>query len=189
MSPAQGNTQVPLSSVARIEKTLAPLVINHQGQFPAVTITYNLAPDVTIEAASRRSSRAVAELHLPDTLHTEFAGDAKAFQRSVGAQPLVILAALLAVYIILGVLYESLAHPLTIISTLPSAGLGALLALQIVQRRADRDRLHRHHPADRHREEERHHDGGLRARAPSASAGCRRRRRSARPAWRASGRS
>ena len=127
----KGSTQVPLSSVARIEKTLAPLVINHQGSFPAVTITYNLAPNVTIEAASRAIEKAVAELHLPDTLHTEFAGDAKAYQRSVGAQPMVILAALLAIYIILGVLYESLAHPLTIISTLPSAGLGALLALQL----------------------------------------------------------
>jgi multidrug efflux pump len=126
-----GSTQVPLSSVARIEKALAPLVINHQGSFPAVTITYNLAPNVTIEAASRAIERVVAELHLPDTLHQEFAGDAKAYQRSVGAQPMVILAALLAIYIILGVLYESLAHPLTIISTLPSAGLGALLALQL----------------------------------------------------------
>ena len=122
---------MPLSSVARIEKALAPLVINHQGQFPAVTITYNLAPDVTLDAATAAIERAVAELHLPDTLRTEFAGDARQFARSVGAQPLVILAALIAVYIILGVLYESLAHPLTIISTLPSAGLGALLALQV----------------------------------------------------------
>jgi len=127
----QGTTQVPLSSVARIEKSLAPLVINHQGSFPAVTITYNLAPDVPIATASAAIEKAVAELHLPDTLHTEFAGDAKVYQRSVGAQPVVILAALLAIYIILGVLYESLAHPLTIISTLPSAGLGALLALQL----------------------------------------------------------
>jgi multidrug efflux pump len=128
-----GGQQVPLSSVARMEKTLAPLVINHQGAFPAVTITYNLAPNVTLEAASRAIDKAVAELHLPDTLRTEFAGDAKAYQRSVGAQPLIILAALLTIYIILGVLYESLVHPLTIISTLPSAGLGALLALQIFQ--------------------------------------------------------
>jgi hydrophobe/amphiphile efflux-1 (HAE1) family protein len=127
----QGSNQVPLSSVAHVEKTLAPLVINHQGSFPAVTITYNLAPNVPIEAASRAIEQAVADLHLPDTLHAEFAGDAKAYQRSAGAQPLVILAALLAIYIILGVLYESLAHPLTIISTLPSAGLGALLALQL----------------------------------------------------------
>jgi multidrug efflux pump len=124
-----GNAQVPLSSVARIEKTLAPLVINHQGQFPAVTITYNLAPNVPLETASAAIERAVAELHLPESLHTEFAGDVGVYRRSVGTQPMVIFAALLAIYIILGVLYESLAHPLTILSTLPSAGLGALLAL------------------------------------------------------------
>jgi hydrophobe/amphiphile efflux-1 (HAE1) family protein len=126
-----GGTQVPLASVARIEKSLAPLVINHQGSFPAVTITYNLAPGAVLEQANAAIEQAVAELHLPDTLHTEFAGDAGAYRRSVGAQPLVILAALLAVYLTLGVLYESLAHPITIISTLPSAGLGALLALQM----------------------------------------------------------
>ncbi|MEW6450098.1 MAG: efflux RND transporter permease subunit [Pseudomonadota bacterium] len=126
-----GNTQVPLSSVARVEKALSPLVINHQGQFPAVTITYNLAPDVTLEQGQQALRQAIAEMHLPDSLHAEEAGDARQFRSSVGTQPLVILAALLAIYIILGVLYESLAHPLTIISTLPSAGLGALLALQL----------------------------------------------------------
>ena len=120
---------VPLSAVARFEKGLAPLVINHQGQFPAVTITYNLTMGTPIETASNAITAAVAEMHLPDTLHTEFAGEARAVAMSVGAQPLLILAALFAVYIVLGVLYESLAHPLTIISTLPSAGLGALLAL------------------------------------------------------------
>jgi multidrug efflux pump len=117
--------------VARFEKTLSPLVINHQGQFPAVTITYNLAPNVTMEAGSTAIERAVAELHLPDTLRTEFAGDAKAYKQSSGMMLLVCSAALLTIYIVLGVLYESLAHPLTIISTLPSAGLGALLALQL----------------------------------------------------------
>ena len=126
-----GGTQVALSSVARVEKGLAPLVVNHQGQFPAITISYNLAPDVTLEQASAAIQRAVAEMHLPDTLHAEAAGDARQFRQAATAQPLLILAALIAVYIILGVLYESLAHPLTIISTLPSAGLGALLALQI----------------------------------------------------------
>ncbi len=126
-----GNTQVALSSVAKIEKGLAPLVVNHQGQFPAVTISYNIAQGVTLEQASAAIQRAVAEMHLPDTLHAEAAGDARQFAQSAGAQPLLILAAMLAVYIILGVLYESLAHPLTIISTLPSAGLGALLALQM----------------------------------------------------------
>jgi multidrug efflux pump len=123
--------QVPLSSVTRIERGLAPLVINHQGQFPAVTISYNLAPDVPIEEASAAVLRAAAELHMPDTVHAEFAGDARAYRQSVGAQPVLIAAALIAIYIVLGVLYESLIHPLTIISTLPSAGLGALLALQL----------------------------------------------------------
>ncbi len=122
--------QVPLSSIARFERSIAPLVINHQGQFPAVTISFGLAPDMGLQQATSAITQAVAAMHLPDTLHAEFAGEARDFGRSVGAQPMLILAALIAVYIILGVLYESLAHPLTIISTLPSAGLGALLALQ-----------------------------------------------------------
>src|SRR5947208_15855214 len=84
-----------------------------------------------IEEATRCVEQAVAAMHIPDTLHAEYAGDARAYRTSIGAQPLLIVAALIAVYIVLGVLYESLAHPLTIISTLPSAGLGALLALQI----------------------------------------------------------
>ena len=122
---------VPLSAVARFEKGTAPLVVNHQGQFPAVTITYNLGPDMSLESASRAIAQAVAELHVPDTLHAEPAGEARTLAQSAGAQPLLILAALSCVYIVLGVLYESLAHPLTIISTLPSAGLGALLALLV----------------------------------------------------------
>jgi hydrophobe/amphiphile efflux-1 (HAE1) family protein len=125
------NTQVPLAAVTTITRGLTPLVVNHQGQFPAITVSFGLAEDMTISEATRRIDQAVAELHIPDTLHAEFAGDARAFRQSIGAQPLLIIAALIAVYIVLGVLYESLAHPLTIISTLPSAGLGALLALQI----------------------------------------------------------
>ncbi len=125
------NTQVPLSAVTKITRGLSPLVVNHQGQFPAVTISFGLDADTPIEEATRRVDQAVAELHIPDTLHAEYAGDARAYRSSIGAQPLLIVAALVAVYIVLGVLYESLAHPLTIISTLPSAGLGALLALQI----------------------------------------------------------
>jgi multidrug efflux pump subunit AcrB len=123
-------TQVPLSAVAHVERGIAPLVVNHQGQFPAITITYNLAEGVTLEATTAAIEQAVAEMHLPDTIRTDFAGDIHAFRKTVGAQPLLLLAALIAVYIVLGVLYESLAHPLTIISTLPSAGLGAVLALQ-----------------------------------------------------------
>jgi multidrug efflux pump len=126
-----GHGQIPLSAVARVERGIAPLVVNHQGQFPAVTITYNLTPDAKIEDATTAIGQAVADMHIPDIIHGDFAGDTKAFKQSVGAQPLLLLAALIAVYIVLGVLYESLAHPLTIISTLPSAGLGALLALQL----------------------------------------------------------
>ncbi len=126
-----GNEQVPLSAVAKVERGVAPLVVNHQGQFPAVTITYNIAPDTPIEVATAALERATAEMHIPDVVHADFSGDVQAFKRSANAQPLLLLAALIAVYIVLGVLYESLAHPLTIISTLPSAGLGALLALQV----------------------------------------------------------
>jgi multidrug efflux pump subunit AcrB len=125
------NTQVPLTAVTKIERGLSPLVVNHQGQFPAITVSFGLGENMTIEQATRLIDKAVAELHIPDTLHAEYAGDARAYRQSIGAQPLLILAAVIAVYIVLGVLYESLAHPLTIISTLPSAGLGALLALQI----------------------------------------------------------
>jgi multidrug efflux pump len=96
-----------------------------------VTITYNLAPNAQLETATASLEQAVAEMHIPDIIHTDFSGDVRAFRQAAGAQPLLLLAALIAVYIVLGVLYESLAHPLTIISTLPSAGLGALLALQI----------------------------------------------------------
>jgi multidrug efflux pump len=131
--PGANGAQIPLSAVTKIERGLQPLVINHQGQFPAVTISFSLAPNVTIEEATQAVDRAVAELHIPETLHAEFQGDARAYRRSIGTQPLLILAALFAVYIVLGVLYESLAHPLTIISTLPSAGLGALLALQLAK--------------------------------------------------------
>jgi hydrophobe/amphiphile efflux-1 (HAE1) family protein len=127
---AQG-TQVPLSSVARFERSTAPLVVNHQGQFPSVTITYNLTPETKLDDALAAIEKAIAELHLPAGIRAESAGDARSFTQSASAQTLLIVAALLAVYIVLGVLYESLAHPLTIISTLPSAGLGALLALQI----------------------------------------------------------
>src|SRR5229473_2870978 len=124
--------EVPLSAVARFGKSIAPLVVNHQGQFPSITITYNLKPEAGIEQAAASIRETIADLHLPDTIHPEPAGDIKAFAQTVGAQPILILAALIAVYIVLGVLYESLAHPLTIISTLPSAGLGALLALTLI---------------------------------------------------------
>jgi multidrug efflux pump len=122
---------VPLTALARVERTTAPLVVNHQGQFPAITITYNLTATTGLQQAAEAIGQAVAEMHLPDAIHAEEAGTARSFVQSSSSQPVLLLAALVAVYIVLGVLYESLAHPLTIVSTLPSAGLGALLALQL----------------------------------------------------------
>ncbi|MBV1695081.1 MAG: efflux RND transporter permease subunit [Hyphomicrobiales bacterium] len=130
--PARGGAQVPLTSVIRTERGLAALVVNHQGPFPAITISYNLADGAVLDTVQEEIRRAVAELRPPDTLRIEDAGDARLARSQAGAQPLLILAALVAVYIVLGVLYESVAHPLTIISTLPSAGLGALTALLLV---------------------------------------------------------
>jgi multidrug efflux pump len=131
--PGRRNAQVPLSALVKLDKTLAPLVVNHQGPFPAVTISYNLAPGATLDEATQAIGQAVAELRLPDAIRTEAAGDAKEFASQASTQPLLIIAALISVYIVLGVLYESLAHPLTIISTLPSAGLGALIALRFTE--------------------------------------------------------
>jgi multidrug efflux pump len=128
-APAADGRPVRLSSVARLGMGAAPLVINHQGQFPSVTISYNLAPGMTLDAASKAIDAAFAELHPPPSVRAEPAGEAKSFASAGGNQMLLILAALAAVYIVLGVLYESLIHPLTILSTLPPAGFGALLAL------------------------------------------------------------
>ena len=129
--PGRGGAQVPLASVVRMERSAAPLVVNHQGMFPAVTISYNLTDGKPIEDARADLQKAVLALQLPDAIRTEAAGDSAAAARQAGAQPILILAALLTIYIVLGVLYESLAHPLTILSTLPAAGLGALIALKV----------------------------------------------------------
>ena len=129
--PARGGVQIPLSAVARVERGLATLSISHQGALPAITFTYDLAEGKTLDEATQAIRTAVLGLHLPDTINADFAGDAKAFRENSSNQLWLIVAALLAVYIILGVLYESLVHPLTIISTLPPAGLGALLALNL----------------------------------------------------------
>ena len=129
--PGKGGVQIPLGSVAHFENDLAPLRVNHQGQYPAATISYNLAEGVSLSQARADVQLAIANLHLPGTLHAEFAGNARAFADSLGSQPMLVLAAILTIYILLGVLYESVLHPLTILSTLPSAGLGALLALKV----------------------------------------------------------
>ncbi|MBO0763648.1 MAG: efflux RND transporter permease subunit [Hyphomicrobiaceae bacterium] len=129
--PGAGGVQIPLTSVVGVTRTLAPLVVNHQGPFPAVTINYGVAPDLPLAEAQNAIRQAIAELRMPDSIRAEAAGDAKAFEQEATKQALLIISALLAVYIVLGVLYESLAHPLTIISTLPAAGLGALVALRL----------------------------------------------------------
>jgi multidrug efflux pump len=125
--------QVPLSALTRLETSMAPLSINHQGQFPVVTVSFNLAPGSSLGDAVRAIDEARQELGMPASLEAGFQGTAKAFQASLTNTPLLILAALVTVYIILGVLYESYIHPLTILSTLPSAGVGALLALLLCQ--------------------------------------------------------
>jgi HAE1 family hydrophobic/amphiphilic exporter-1 len=122
---------VPLNQFASVTSSVAPIAINHQGQFPSVTLSFNLAPVSTIGEAVSAIRKSVADLHLPPSITTSFQGNAQAFESSLSSTPILILAALIAVYIILGMLYESTIHPLTIISTLPSAGLGALLTLML----------------------------------------------------------
>jgi multidrug efflux pump len=121
--------QIPLSAVARYEPTNTLLMVNHQGQTPGVTLSFNMAPDVSLGQAVEAIDRATREIGLPAGVRGSFQGAAKAFQASVDNQPFLILAALLTMYIVLGILYESYIHPITILSTLPSAGVGALLAL------------------------------------------------------------
>ena len=125
------DTQVPLAAVVHYKRELAPLAVFHSQSFPSTTVSFNLLPGVPLQTATTNIQRAVDELHMPEGIRGSFDGNAGDFNKTSGRQPLLILGALIALYIVLGVLYESLAHPLTIISTLPSAGLGALLALQI----------------------------------------------------------
>jgi hydrophobe/amphiphile efflux-1 (HAE1) family protein len=123
--------EVPLSEFASITSVVAPIAVNHQGQFPSVTLSFNLPPNVSIGEAVAAIQQAARDLQLPPSIATSFQGSAQAFQNSLSSTPILILAALIAIYIILGMLYESTIHPLTIISTLPSAGLGALLTLML----------------------------------------------------------
>jgi multidrug efflux pump len=120
---------VPLAAISSYGPTNTRLSVNHQGQFAASTISFNLPPDVSLSDATRAIDRAMARLGVPSSVHGTFAGSAQAFLQSVQNQPILILTAILTIYIVLGVLYESYVHPLTILSTLPSAGVGALLAL------------------------------------------------------------
>jgi multidrug efflux pump len=122
---------VPLSTFAHFEKTTEPLAIMHQGQFPAITVSFDLTSDAALSGAIKAVNRVQQELHMPASVQASFQGTAASFTNSLSNEPLLILAALVAVYIVLGVLYESFIHPVTILSTLPSAGVGALLALNL----------------------------------------------------------
>jgi multidrug efflux pump subunit AcrB len=122
---------VPLSAFAHFGPSNTSLAVNHQGQWPAVTISFNLAPGVSLGQATEAIESVERGMHFPETIHASFQGTAAAFQDSLANQPVLIVTALLAVYITLGMLYESFIHPITILSTIPSAGVGALLALDI----------------------------------------------------------
>jgi multidrug efflux pump len=128
---APGGANIPLVTVAKSQAGTTPLAINHTGLFPSVTVSFNLAPNVSMSDATSRILQMQKQLGAPATLQGFFAGTLLAYQQSLGTEPVLILTALLAVYIVLGILYESLVHPLTIISTLPSASVGAMLALML----------------------------------------------------------
>jgi multidrug efflux pump subunit AcrB len=124
-------TSVPISAFTHFRTTLSSLAVNHQGQFPSITLSFALAPGSALSDAVAAVEQAQTDIGMPANVHGAFAGTAKAFQSSLETEPLLILAAIIAVYIVLGILYESYVHPITILSTLPSAGVGALLALLV----------------------------------------------------------
>jgi multidrug efflux pump len=128
---SSSGAQVPLTAIARVETTNTPLAVNHQSGTPASTISFNLPLGVSLSQATDAIGSAMAELGVPVSVRGSFAGTANAFQQSLSSQPLLIGAAILTIYLVLGMLYESLIHPVTILSTLPSAGVGALLALML----------------------------------------------------------
>ena len=126
---SSAGAMVPLGQFTKVENGTSPLAVNHQSQFPSVTLSFNLAPGVAVGTAVAAIQHTTAELHMPGTVAASFQGNAQAFQSSLKSTPILIVAALIAVYLILGMLYESVIHPITILSTLPSAGIGALLTL------------------------------------------------------------
>jgi multidrug efflux pump len=130
-SSASISSAIPLSAIAHFEKKSSPLTIAHQGQFPVVTISFNLAPNTALSQGVAAVERVKEKLRMPASVQAEFQGTAEAYKAIGSNEALLILAALAAVYIVLGVLYESFIHPVTILSTLPSAGVGALLALML----------------------------------------------------------
>jgi len=126
---SSNGTEVPLSTFAHFQATQTAVAVSHQGQFPAVTISFNLAPNVSLDRAEAAVEDAVRTMGMPSTIHGGFQGTAQAFQQSLASEPILIITALAAVYIVLGMLYESIVHPITILSTLPSAVVGALIFL------------------------------------------------------------
>ena len=154
---------VPLSTFTHFTQGITPISLPHQGQFPATTFSFNLAENVPLSDAVTAINHAEVEMGLPANITGKFAGTAQAYQDALANQPILIGTALLAVYIVLGILYESLIHPLTIISTLPSAGVGALMAMVLFKSNLDLIGMIGIHPADRHREEERDYDDRFRA--------------------------
>ncbi len=129
--PNAGSAPVPLDAVTQYQPSTSPLVVNHTGLFPSVTVSFNLADGVSLSQATQRISAIEQQLHLPGSMQGEFAGTLQAYQQSLATEPYLVLTAIIAVYIVLGVLYESLVHPLTILSTLPPASVGAVLALLV----------------------------------------------------------
>jgi len=131
-SSSSANGMVPLSAIAHIEQKTGPLLLTHYGQFPATTISFNTAPGYSLDAAVAAIQKAETDVGLPDSFITAFQGTAAAFQSSLANEAFLFIAAIITMYIVLGVLYESFIHPITILSTLPSAGVGALLSLMLL---------------------------------------------------------
>jgi multidrug efflux pump len=129
--PTSSGGVVPLSAITHYEPTIAPLSVNHQGVFPSVTVSFNLAPGVALSDAAAAINEMEQKLGTPASIHGMYSGALQAFQASLSTEPMLIITALMAVYIVLGILYESFIHPITILSTIPSAGVGAVLALMI----------------------------------------------------------
>jgi multidrug efflux pump len=128
--PSTGG-EVPLSAITKFQPSTAPLAVNHQGQFPSVTVSFNLAPGIALSDAAETIGAMELKMGMPGSIHGMFSGTLQAFQSSLATEPFLVITALMAVYIVLGILYESYIHPITILSTLPSAGVGAVLALML----------------------------------------------------------
>ncbi len=129
--PTSGGGAIPLDSLMTYAPSTSPLAVNHTGLFPSVTVSFNLSPGVSLSQATKEINQIEQSMGVPDTVHGEYAGTLQAYKQSLGSEPYLVLTAILAVYIVLGILYESLVHPITILSTLPPASLGAMLALRV----------------------------------------------------------